>query len=65
MEVHGGRAEQQAARPPLPFDLSYRHSSISSGPTLKLPVRALLCTCVNAVAMGSGKGEQELAEVGV
>lgn len=47
---------------PFPFDLPYLHSSISSRPTLKLPARALLCTCVNAVVMGSGKSDGEPAE---
>ena len=53
-------------RPPLPFDLPYLPSSISGSPTLRPAlIEALLCTCVNAVALGSGKGESELAEMGM
>jgi hypothetical protein len=50
---------------PFPFDLPYLCSPISTVPALKLPARAVLCTCVNAVVMGSEKGDGQLAEAGM
>lgn len=64
VEVCGRRAELCGADRPFPLT-SLICPPPSSGAHSECLLTAPLCTCVNAVAVGSGKGESELAETGV